>query len=122
MTRWLLATRQVSGSLTKPTKPTEPPTIPLPQRVVSVKSVLSAGMQTVLLADCPLEQKQEIALSASDPETYLDHLRLHGPTTYGAAATALGWGATRAWQAEARLRAAGLVRYDALGKAHPVAK
>lgn len=50
---------------------------------------------------------------ALDPDagTYLDRLRLHGPQTYGAMARAMGWGATRAWQAEARLRAAGLVRY-----------
>ena len=48
---------------------------------------------------------------------YLDFLRLHGPSTYGASATALGWGATRAWQAEAQLKAARLVQYDSLGKA-----
>ena len=48
---------------------------------------------------------------------YLDFLRLHGPSTYGASATALGWGATRAWQAEAQLVAAGLVQHDRLGKA-----
>ena len=57
----------------------------------------------------PPAQKPEITPSASDPETYLAFLHREGPTTYGAAATALGWGATRAWQAEARLRAAGLV-------------
>jgi len=33
-------------------------------------------------------------------------------------ASALGWGATRAWQAEAKLRAAGLVVYQD-GKAVP---
>lgn len=48
---------------------------------------------------------------------YLDFLNLHGPSTYGAFATAPGWGATRAWQAEAQLRAAGLVQYNSLGKA-----
>jgi len=53
---------------------------------------------------------------------YLDFLHRHGPATYGAAASDLGWPATRAWQAEARLRAAGLVRHDDLGKAHPVVK
>lgn len=51
-----------------------------------------------------------------DAGAYLDYLHLHGPSTYGAFATALGWGATRAWQAEAHLRAAGLVRHDSLGK------
>ena len=52
-----------------------------------------------------------------DAGKYLDFLRLHGPSTYGASATALGWGATRAWQAEAQLVAAGLVQHDRLGKA-----
>lgn len=53
-----------------------------------------------------------------DREQYLAHLREIGPTTYGAAATALGWGATRAWQAEARLRADGHVRIGKDGRAH----
>lgn len=52
-----------------------------------------------------------------DARKYLDFLTLHGPSTYGASATALGWGATRVWQAEAQLRVAKLVRYDSLGKA-----
>jgi hypothetical protein len=55
-----------------------------------------------------------------DAGALLDFLRLHGPTTYGAAASSLGWGATRAWQAEARLRAAGLVTMGPLGVAVPV--
>jgi hypothetical protein len=56
-----------------------------------------------------------------DAGAYLDRLRLHGPATYGAMASAMGWGATRAWQAEAKLRAAGLVRMGELGRAVPVA-
>jgi len=63
----------------------------------------------------------ETTPSASDPETLHDFLRSEGPHTHGAAAKALGWGATRAWQAEARLRAAGLLFYDGLGRAHLVA-
>ena len=54
-----------------------------------------------------------------DAGKYLDFLRLHGPSTYDASATALGWGATRAWQAEAQLVAAGLVQHDSFGKAEP---
>ena len=46
-----------------------------------------------------------------------DLLSRSGPLTYGAAGFALGWGATRAWQAEAHLRARGQVRFDALGRA-----
>lgn len=54
---------------------------------------------------------------AADAARFADVLATSGPTTYGAVAVALGWGATRAWQAEARLRASGRVRYDALGRA-----
>jgi hypothetical protein len=53
-----------------------------------------------------------------DAGAYLDFLRLHGAHTYGAMASELGWGATRAWRAEAKLRAAGLVVYRE-GKAVP---
>ena len=49
---------------------------------------------------------------------YLAHLMHHGPATVGAAGAALGWGATRAWRAEAWLRAAGIVRLGKLGAAH----
>ena len=52
-----------------------------------------------------------------DAGAYLDRLHLHGPATYGAMASAMGWGATRAWRAEAKLRAAGLVQMDELGRA-----
>ena len=52
-----------------------------------------------------------------DAGAYLDRLRLHGPATYGTMATALGWGAMRAWRAEAKLRAGGLVVYRE-GKCH----
>ena len=53
---------------------------------------------------------------SDDATAYLDFLRSEGPTTYGAAASRLGWRATRTWKAEAQLRAAGLVRHDDLGK------
>jgi hypothetical protein len=51
-----------------------------------------------------------------DASALLDFLRREGPHTYGVAARELGIGATRAWQAEARLRAAGLVRYNDQGR------
>lgn len=54
----------------------------------------------------------------SDPQRYLAHLGVTGPTTYGAAAIALGWDATRAWQAEARLRADGKILINKDGQAH----
>ena len=55
----------------------------------------------------------------SDPDSYLAALTLHGPMTYGAAAVALGWGATRAWQAEARLVTEGLATLSREGRAAP---
>ena len=67
----------------------------------------------------PPAQKLEITPGASDAETYLAFLHREGPQTYGAAASTLRWGATRAWQAEARLRAAGLVHMREFGKAYP---
>ncbi|HMS94911.1 MAG TPA: hypothetical protein PKA03_06785 [Tabrizicola sp.] len=47
-----------------------------------------------------------------------DFLKLlaSGPTTYGAAASRLGWGATRSSQAEAELLKAGFARYDERGR------
>lgn len=56
-----------------------------------------------------------------DAGAYLDRLRIHGPATYGAMASAMSWGATRARRAEAKLRAAGLVVYDC-GKVKPIIK
>ena len=55
----------------------------------------------------------------TDAQSYLNFLWQGGPITYGAAATKLDWPATRAWKAEARLRAAGLVDHDEQGRAHP---
>jgi hypothetical protein len=54
-----------------------------------------------------------------DKGAYLNYLRIHGPATYGAMATAMGWGATRAWRAEAQLRALGLVRLGEFGRGYP---
>lgn len=52
-----------------------------------------------------------------DAERLAHHLAARGPTTYGAAAVALGWGATRAWKAEAQLIASGRAAFDHLGRA-----
>jgi hypothetical protein len=50
-----------------------------------------------------------------DFEVYAEALRLHGPMSYGTAMRMLGWGGTRAGQAEAALREAGRIRYDSTG-------
>ena len=66
------------------------------------------------------EALQRLWCAHPDTRAYIDHLMQHGPATVGAAGSALGWGATRAWQAEARLRAAGLVVLGPLGRAQPI--
>ena len=53
----------------------------------------------------------------ADDGAFLNYLHVHGPSSYGACATALGIGATRAWQSEAQLKAVGLVRLDGFGRA-----
>ncbi|MGY6409898.1 MAG: DUF4326 domain-containing protein [Alkalilacustris sp.] len=65
------------------------------------------------------EALQRLWAAHPDARTYLAHLTQHGPATVGAVGSALGWGATRAWQAEARLRAAGLVVMGPGGRAVP---
>ena len=62
----------------------------------------------------PPKSKAEPAPARADGLTpdaveYLAHLRLHGAQSYGAMARRLEWGATRAWRAEAELRAAGRI-------------
>lgn len=96
------------ATIATPTSETRP-------RVASVASVATH------LASKP--ESQSLARAEGlhpDAGALLDFLRRSGPHTYGAAAWRLGWGATRAWQAEARLRAAGLVTMGPLGQAIPV--
>jgi hypothetical protein len=52
-----------------------------------------------------------------DMETYAEALRQHGPMSYGQAMDVLGWGATRAGQAETDLRKAGRIEFNNLGRA-----
>ena len=80
---------------------------------------MQPGVAHVAHVARPRGSNPEITPCASDAETYLAMLHRSGPQTCGAAGSILGWGATRAWKAEARLRAAGLVRYGDLGKAQP---
>jgi hypothetical protein len=85
----------------------------------SVKSVKSGrGVSGGTVSTGPAQSPDGLP---ADTAAYLDFLQRDGPSTYGAAAVALGWGATRAWLAEAQLKAAGLVRNDIHGKTHLVA-
>ena len=104
MTKWLEAAKREKGpEVMQPQRPE-------PQPVLSVTSVLSEGGR-----DGPPPSRADGL--EPDAGAYLDRLRLHGPATYGAMAHALGWGATRAWRAEARLRAAGQAAINKSGKA-----
>lgn len=53
---------------------------------------------------------------AKDAEAYALALREIAPCGYGAIARHLGWGATRAGQAETILRLAGRIVYDKTGR------
>ena len=81
------------------------------------------SVASVATVAAPPRSKPEIMPPARadglDPDAgaYLNRLNLHGPATYGAMASAMGWGTTRAWRAEAKLRAAGLLVYDEAGRA-----
>lgn len=55
--------------------------------------------------------------TVEDAAAYAGFLRLHGPQTYGAVAASLGWGASRAWRAEAELRARGRLAFGHAGRA-----
>lgn len=90
--------------------------------VLSVSSVLSERVSPPALrsVETPETKPTEPTKpSVDDPEAYLAHLQEHGPKPYGAVAAALGWGATRAWQAEARLRASGQITIDSSGRGAP---
>lgn len=52
----------------------------------------------------------------SDAEIYADALRIYGPSSYGALACVLGWGAGRSSAAETVLRKAGRIAYNRIGK------
>lgn len=55
-----------------------------------------------------------------DAETYADALHAYGPMTYGTAMRRLGWGGTRAGQAEAALKQAGRIAFNNNGRAYLV--
>jgi len=89
-----------------------------PETVAELAAVKTEIIEFLTRSELAVCQAYRLHLDAG---AYLEFLLSHGPATYGAAASDLDWPATRAWQAEARLRATGLVRLGDLGKAHPVA-
>jgi hypothetical protein len=92
-----------------------------PHPPISTSSTISTGGPAGPAAAISTISTISIVPGASgeitDPDALLALLRDRGPMTYGAAASALGWGATRTWQAEAALRAEGKVRAGRLGRA-----
>ncbi|MDZ4068338.1 MAG: hypothetical protein U1E06_16045 [Tabrizicola sp.] len=120
MTRWLQAARQEAPPRTELTEPTKPKErLNEGGAVATVKGLLS--VMSVLSEEGTLSPEPKDRTDGLEPDAgaYLDRLRIFGPATYGAMATAMGWGATRAWRAEAKLRALGLVRLGEFGRGHP---
>ena len=102
---------EITGGTPATSATTATPQAETPRRVAEVASVAA-----------PQRQKPQTARADGlDPDAgaLLDFLHIHGPSSYGAAATVLDWGVTRAWRAEAKLRAGGFVRLDSLGRAYP---
>lgn len=67
--------------------------------------------------DLRRDLKLDPVARSDDADRYADALLLHGPMTYGTAMRVLGWGGTRAGQAEAALRAAGRITFNKAGRA-----
>ena len=72
------------------------------------------------LALAPAEDNSIDSNPAEDAEAYALALREIAPCGYGAVARHLGWGATRAGQADTILRLAGRIVYDRTGRARLV--
>ncbi|OOO32840.1 hypothetical protein EFR00_30385 [Rhizobium sophoriradicis] len=116
MSKWLQAakshgTRADKTDFTDKTLPED-----VREEVLSVVSVLSGGpLPTVQSAGSPV--RELIEALQSDMDLYAEALRTHGSMSYGQAMDVLGWGATRAGQAETDLRDAGRIAFNNLGRA-----
>jgi len=67
--------------------------------------------------DLRRDMKFDPVAHPGDPETYVEALRVHGPMSYGMAMRVLGWGGSRAGQAETALRASGCITLNNHGRA-----
>lgn len=79
----------------------------------NVAEVARVAVKAVQIEDIEFDTR----LTVDDPETYFEALRIHGPMSYGMAMRVLGWGATRAGQAEDSLRFAGRIAFNKQGRA-----
>lgn len=59
--------------------------------------------------------KPDTKTRPDDPERYADALRVNGPASYGMMMRILGWGGTRAGQAEDELQKQGRIAFDKRG-------
>ncbi|MCO5083865.1 MAG: hypothetical protein M9955_19685 [Rhizobiaceae bacterium] len=130
MSRWLQAAKSASTLKDKTDKTdktagdTTPPALKLTREgVLSVKSVLSdAGGSISPVARPPVApavsaaDPEPVTVQKSDAELYAEALRRIQPCGYGPVAAFLGWGMTRAANAETVLREAGRIRYDHTGR------
>ena len=116
MTRWLQAAQQATGAGTELTKPTKRNQ----RQVNNADNATRTGVLSVLsiLSEGGRAKPAPVRADGLTPDAaaYLAHLREQGAQSYGAMARRLGWGATRAWRAEAELRAAGRIRHGENGK------
>lgn len=117
MSKWLQAAKS-HGARADKTDFTDK-TIPedAPKEVSSVLSVLSGDLPAGTIKPAPSPARELIDGLQSDMDLYAEALRVHGPMSYGQAMDVLGWGATRAGEAETRLQKAGRIEFNRLGRA-----
>lgn len=110
MSRWFAIARGMRGGELNETNSL----IPDRELIPPAAAILTASSANKLFDI--FNSPDPLTPQAPDPDALLALLRDRGPMTYGAAASALGWGATQAWQAEAELRSEGKVQADRLGR------
>ncbi|MEZ5782748.1 MAG: hypothetical protein R3D70_14225 [Rhizobiaceae bacterium] len=140
MSRWLQAAKFASTPNDKtdltdktPDHDERAPSKAVDTEVLSVLSVLSGGGKTDFHpapTQARLDPERAVAEQAttspdnssdhpgvrSDAELYADALKRHSRGSYGSIGVVLGWGRTRAANAETVLREAGRIRYDQTGR------
>ncbi len=107
---WFDAQAALAKIERKPPPPATPAT--------SATNPPAVGARVAVVADVagPASACENLS-GGEDAAALLELLAREGPQTYGAAAVALGIGATQAWRAEAELLRAGLIRLGPLGRA-----
>ena len=85
-----------------------------PKTVATVANVAEA--MPVSAKPAPASDPAPVVSPKSDAELYADALKRHSPGSYGSIGIVLGWGMTRAANAETILREAGRIKYDHTGR------